>query len=175
MTKFSFELKLKIVGQYLSGTSSTALAKRYGVKNSSNITTWVARYRKYGINGLKIRSPKYDYDGKFKIKVLNWRKENQASYPETALKFDISNAGTIAMWQRKFNKGGLQALFTRRGRSKHVTTNHNRQYEKNDLSELERLKMENRALRVENEYLKKLDALIQKRGHHKKNIKSSKD
>lgn len=79
------------------------------------------------------------------------------------------------MWQRKFNKGGLQALFTRRGRSKHVTTNHNRQYEKNDLSELERLKMENRALRVENEYLKKLDALIQKRGHHKKNIKSSKD
>ena len=69
MTKFSFELKLKIVEQYLSGTSSTALAKRYGVKNSSNITTWVARYRKYGINGLKIRLVLCQESGQFKLRL----------------------------------------------------------------------------------------------------------
>ena len=55
-----------------------------------------------------------------------------------------------------------------------MTTNNNKQAEKSELSELERLRAENRALRVENEYLK-LDALVQKRGHRKKNIKSSKN
>ena len=55
-----------------------------------------------------------------------------------------------------------------------MTTNHNRQARK-QLSELERLKAENRTLKVENEYLKKLEALVQLRGQSKKNIKSFKN
>lgn len=55
-----------------------------------------------------------------------------------------------------------------------MTTNHNRQASK-QLSELQRLKAENRALKVENEYLKKLEALVHRRGQLKKNIKSSKN
>lgn len=76
--------------------------------------------------------------------------------------------------KRKLKECGIEALFTRRGWAKHMTTNHNRQASK-QLSELERLKAENRALRVENEYLKKLEALVQRRGQLKKNIKSSKN
>ncbi len=55
-----------------------------------------------------------------------------------------------------------------------MTTNHNCQASK-QLSELERLKAENRALKVENEYLKKLEALVQLRGQLKRNIKASKN
>ena len=55
-----------------------------------------------------------------------------------------------------------------------MTTNHNRQASK-QLSELERLKAENRALKVENEYLKKLEALVQHRVQLKKNTKSFKN
>ena len=55
---------------------------------------------KYGIDGLKVRYPKYDYDGNFKLNVLNWRKDI-SFLSETALQFDISNPGTIATWQRK--------------------------------------------------------------------------
>jgi len=175
MTKFSFEDKLRAVNMYLRGYGSNTVAKVYKVKNHSNILMWVKRYQKYGIDGLKVRYPKYDYDGNFKLNVLNWRKRHKASYPETALQFDISNPGTIATWQRKLDTKGVDALFTRRGRAKHMTTNNNKQAEKSELSELERLRAENRALRVENEYLKKLDALVQKRGHRKKNIKSSKN
>ncbi len=115
-----------------------------------------------------------DYDGDFKLKVLNWKKQHKASYPQTALQFDISNPWTIATWQKKLKERGIEALFTRRGRGKHMTTNHNRQASK-QLSELEQLKAENRALKVENEYLKKLDALVQHRGQSKKNTKSSKN
>ena len=56
-----------------------------------------------------------------------------------------------------------------------MTTHHNRQAKKQQLSELDRLKAENRALKVENEYLKKLEALVQRRGQSKKNAKSSKN
>ena len=38
---------------------------------------WVARYRKYGIQGLELRSSKYDYDGEFKLKVLNRKKHTK--------------------------------------------------------------------------------------------------
>ncbi|WP_404802680.1 hypothetical protein [Limosilactobacillus oris] len=80
----------------------------------------------------------------------------------------------MATWQKKLKERGIEALFTRRGRAKHMTTNHNHQASK-QLSELEQLKAENRALKVENEYLKKLDALVQHRGQSKKNTKSFKN
>ena len=174
MTKFSLKVKLKAVQMYLSGAGSENVACRLGIRNHNNVLMWVARYRKYGVLGLEIRLPKYDYDGDFKLKVLNWRKQHQASYSQTALQFNISNSGTIANWQKKLKERGIEALFTRRGRAKHMTTNHNRQASK-QLSELERFKAENRALKVENKYLKKLEALVQRRERSKKNIKSSKN
>lgn len=54
---------------------------------------------------------------------------------------------TIVTWQKKVKERGIEILFARRGRA----TNHNRQASK-QLSELDRLKAENRALKVENEY-----------------------
>ena len=174
MTKFSLEVKLKAVQIYLSGIGSPTVARRLGIKGKTSVQTWVARYRKYGVQGLELRSPKYDYDGDFKLKVLNWKKQNKASYSQAALQFDISNPGIIANWQRKIKERGIEALFTRRGRVNHMTTSHNRQAKK-QLSELKRLKAENRALKVENEYLKKLEALVQRRGQSKKNTKSSKN
>ena len=174
MTKFSFEVKLKAVQMYLGGIGAPTIARRLGIKGRLSVQTWVARYQKYGIQGLEIRSPKFDYDGDFKLKVLNWKKQHKASYPQTALQFDISSPGTIANWQRKLTERGSEALFTRRGRAKHMTTNHNHQASK-QLSELEQLKAENRALKEENEYLKKLDALVQHRGQSKKSTKSSRN
>lgn len=153
MTRFSLEIKLKAVQMYLSGIGSTTIARRLGIRSKGNVLVWIARYRKYGVQSLEIRSPKYDYDGDFKLKVLNWKKQHKASYSQTALQFDISNPGTIATWQKKLKERGIEALFTRRGRAKHMTTNHNHQASK-QLSELEQLKAENRALKVENEYLK---------------------
>ena len=174
MTKFTFDIKLQAVQLYLSGMGSTTIARRLGIKKDSNVLMWVARYRKYGIQGLEIRQSKYDYAGEFKLRVLNWKKQHKASFTQTALHFDISNVGTIAGWQKKLDRHGKEALFTRRGRAKHMTTNHNHQASK-QLSELKRLKAENQALRVENEYLKKLEALVQHREQSKKNTKSSKN
>ncbi|KRL26324.1 transposase [Limosilactobacillus frumenti DSM 13145] len=174
MVKFSFEVKLKAVQMYLSGIGSTTVIRRLGIKKKDYVLMWVARYRKYGIQGLEIRQPKYYYSGDFKLRVLNWRKQHKASFAQTALRFDISNASTIGAWQKKLDQGGKEALFTKKGRTKHMVTDHHRQASKK-LTELQRLKAENRALKVENEYLKKLEALVQHRGQSKKSTKSSKN
>ena len=125
MTKFSFE----IVQMHLPEIGSTTIARRLGIKKVDSVLMWLARYRKFGVLGLEIRQSKYDYDGEFKLQVLNWRKQHQASSTATAQHFDISN-GTIVSWQKRLKQCGKEALFTRIGRAKHMITNHNRQANK---------------------------------------------
>lgn len=163
MVKFSSEYRAKVVFEYLNGGGGTVeLAKKYGIGSRQTILNWVNQFKKYGANAFEIRSHKYDYDGNYKLKVLEWMRSNRASLPETALHFNISSPSTIWVWNRKLEKEGVEALFKQRGRQKQMTANHDDHQEKNEeSSELEKLKRENRLLRIENEYLKKLRALIQ--------------
>jgi transposase len=163
MAKFPSEFREKVVLEYLSGGGgSKLLAKKYGIGSHQTILDWVNRYQKYGDKGLNVRSNKGLYDGAFKLEVLEWMRRNRASLPETALHFNISSPSTIWSWERKYEEKGVEALFTRRGRPKDMTANHENTYEKNEeSSDIESLKRENRMLKIENEYLKKLRALIQ--------------
>ena len=163
MVKFSSEFREKVVLEFLEGGgTSTSLAKKYGIGSHQTILNWVNQFKEYGGNSFDIRSSKYDYDGNFKLEVLKWKKRNRASLPETALHFDISAPSTIWSWERKLEEKGVEALFMRRGRAKHMTTSpDHKQGKKEEPSELEKLKRENRLLKIENEYLKKLKALMQ--------------
>jgi|tagenome__1003787_1003787.scaffolds.fasta_scaffold20948235_3 transposase len=163
MVKFSSEFREKVVLEYLKGReSSNSLSKKYGIASHQTVLDWVNRYKKYGGSSFNIRSSKYDYDGNFKLEVLEWKKRNGASLPETALHFDISTPSTIWSWEKKLEEEGIEALFKRRGRAEHMTTtSDHRQETKNELSEIDKLQRENRLLKIENEYLKKLRALMQ--------------
>jgi transposase len=87
---------------------------------------------------------------------------NRASLSETALHFNISAVSTIWTWERTVEEKGVAALFNRRGRPKVMTAMNDQNKGKNeDPSELVKLQHENQMLRIENEYLKKLRALIQ--------------
>lgn len=47
MEKYSFEFKLKLVHDYLSGQGGLRfLAKKYGVKHNSQISKWINTYKK---------------------------------------------------------------------------------------------------------------------------------
>lgn len=52
--QYSTEYKLKVVKLYLTGEMSYQdLANNLGISNPSMISTWVGKYRKYGIEGLE--------------------------------------------------------------------------------------------------------------------------
>ncbi|MBQ7160038.1 MAG: transposase [Treponema sp.] len=167
MSKYSNEIKQKIVNAYLSNEGGTRfLAKKYNVARTC-IRQWVAQYKGMG----KFTEPTRHFSGEFKLKVLNYQQEHHLSDLQTALIFGITNHGTICAWRKKYITGGKEALFQKQGRrskmpKKSLIPNKPRE---------EWTKDEELAyLRMENEYLKKLTALIQEDKQREKDSKNKK-
>ena len=62
------------------------------------------------------RKQRQDYTGEFRLNVLNYMKTTGASYSITANHFGISDIGTIANWNTKFLRDGIEAFFKPKGR-----------------------------------------------------------
>ena len=176
MVKFTLEQKLQALNLLKEGYSSRSAAQIIGAGSHQMIDCWAAQYQHFGVQGLEIRRTHQIYRGQFKLQVLNWRKEHDEIYQNTAIHFKITTPSLIAHWQKSFDEGGLDALFTKRGRPpmnkspKKAVKNTS-----SELSELERLRLENRQLRIENDYLKKVEALARRKdAQRKKNGPSSK-
>ena len=155
MYKYSEEFKLKIVLDYIEKhISPEQQEKAYGV-SSSQIRQWIAQYK---LNG-KFTKPTRHFSGEFKLKVLNYQQEHNLSNLQVALLFGITNKATIGAWRKKYITGGTEALFQKQGRrskmpKKSLIPNKPRE---------EWTKDEELAyLRMENEFLKKYLALVQR-------------
>ena len=88
--------------------------------------------------------------------------DNHLSLMETCIKFNIGSHAIVGKWERIYYEEGSQALYEeRRGRRKNMKS----KPRKKKLSEDKEkdLIAEVRQLRMENEYLKKLNALVQER------------
>lgn len=161
MAKYSEDLKLKVVTEYLEGPLSLmSLARKYGISSDKSIVDWVQAYKFLGIEGLKIKNLKPAYSVQFKLDVLNFMKQTGASYQETATHFKLKNPSTITNWNLKFLKDGIEGLLEKqRGRpsmsKKSKATPINKEKE---MSREEQLERENELLRLEVSYLKKLKA-----------------
>ena len=83
--------------------------------------------------------------------------ENQLSFKETGVRLGIRD-GTILHWERRYLEKGIEGLENKKkGRKPRV------QKPKPPKTRLEELEEENLNLRIENEYLKKLNALVAER------------
>ncbi|MEJ6400910.1 helix-turn-helix domain-containing protein [Nicoliella lavandulae] len=169
MAKYSLENKLKMVSQYLYGIGSTTISKEFGVKGSSTILYWVKNYRKFGIDGLKISRNKQIYTVKDRVNILNWMKMTKSSYPETADHFNVKSPSSIWNWQRNFELYGISGLKDRRDRlnmAKRKAKN-NQNPKDSNAEKLKKLEEENLMLKIENDFLKKLNALDDEENHKK--------
>jgi transposase len=91
--------------------------------------------------------------------------DQQLSYAETALVFDIRSSGCLGVWERSYHSGAIEALTPRtRGRPKNMSTPPTTQppsTKEDESRSREELLAEVAYLRMENAYLKKLKALVQ--------------
>lgn len=162
MTKNTDEFKYQVVQEYLDGAMGyVALGKKYDLDHST-IKRWVGWYRAHGIEG--IRKKFTHYSAEFKLSVLTYLWDNALSYSQAAAHFNIRNPGILAQWVRLYREGGLDALQPRlRGRPRTMSapvTKPSKDREPTPLSQ-EALLKELNHLRLENAYLKKLQALVQ--------------
>ena len=113
------------------------------------------------------------YSAEFKIGVIMDMREHHLGYRETVRKYwDVSKGqeanykNAVQRWERIYLEEGAEGLMKeRRGRAGAASGTKKGRPPKLDKKVEEDLIAENQRLRMEIEYLKKLDALVQKRLH----------
>ena len=105
-----------------------------------------------------------NYSAEYKLNVIMAMQEHRLGYVETARKYDIPNYRVIQRWERIFLEEGAEGLMKeRRGRACAACGTKKGRPPKLDPKVEEDLIAENQRLRMEIEYLKKLDALVRER------------
>lgn len=159
MGKYSVELKLEAIQAWKKRILSLAeISNKYNI-SPQTLQRWVTEYASEGVSGL-IRKPiNRTYTGEFKQTVVEDMRGNGLSQSETSRKYSIARR-QVQQWERIYLEEGPAGLYIeKRGRA----SNSNNAKQKTMLAKNveEDLIAENQRLRMENEYLKKLNALIQ--------------
>ncbi len=94
-----------------------------------------------------------------------------ASLRQTAAHFNIPSKESVSKWERIYYEEGKDALYEERRGKTSKMGNRKPRKAKTNVEENKDLLAEVQRLRMENEYLKKLNALVQDREKSKKPIK----
>ena len=164
--KLKIEDKNKIIELREKGLGYGTIAKQFAI-SFSTIRKLCNKYEKHGIDGI-IHPPKNrKYSVEFKLEVINRVLKGESKSGLAAL-YNLPGAGTIVSWMKKYEELGYNGLEGKqgrlRGRPKIMTKEKkNTPLSKNEREELNELKKKLEYLEMENEYLKKLDALVKER------------
>ena len=164
--KYSWEFKLECVNKYKNGEYiclPRALMNR--ITFMKHVREWVKNYDDLGIDGLKHsptnknRTPEKRFELVAKVKAGH-------SIASVA-KNNHMDSGQLYQRVKRYNEKGMDGLQCKKGRpTKQLVMKKKTKKTKLSISEQEELKLlreRNEYLEMENEYLKKLDALVSKR------------
>ena len=169
MTKYSYELKKKVVSAYLNDEGGYEyLSKKYDISHHDIVRRWVKSYNKFGDKGLARSRQNNNYSFQFKLSVVELYLSSEVSYQELALSQGINNSSLITRWVNDFRTVGPDALRPKKkGRKKTLDIrelkNTSESYEEKPVDtsteHVKELEDENLKLRIENAYLKELRRL----------------
>ncbi|MDB8661995.1 IS3 family transposase [Streptococcus anginosus] len=115
MAKHSFELKKKVVLEYLDGKGGTPyLSKKYGLGSDSQLRKWINAYNAFGDEGLMRSRKQTKYSFEKKISVVELYLSSEISYQDLAIQEGISNPSMISNWVNRFRAAGPDALKSRK-------------------------------------------------------------
>ena len=167
--EWSKEEKLYYVNLILSGEKTAHKIQREDGISSGMLSIWVKKYNEHGEKGL-LKNLKSSYSGEFKQSVIEYMHKNHLSAQETAIHFNLGSVDQATRWERIYYEEGPQVFYEkRRGRNKNMSSKPRKK--KLSKENEEDLIEEVQRLRMENAYLKKLQALVQKRTKPKQSKK----
>ena len=169
MSKYSCEFKLFVAETYLQNKGGYIfVSKKFEVPRSA-VFKWVSLYKLHGAEALK-KKPNVNYSSAFKRSVIEHMRQHEWSIGQTAAHFNIPAFTSVSVWEKLYDVGKIESSHVRRGRPKAMAKSPPPSLEK-PLEEMthQELLAEARYLRTEHAYLKKLDALIQRKQLEEKN------
>ena len=163
---YSSTLKEAAVLDYLSGNySQLELCGKYGMKSTRQLHNWVSKYNGHeksnssGTGGIPIMTKGRKTSFEEKVEIVQYCIERQNNYAESAQKYHVSYP-QVYSWTSKFETQGVESLQDKRGKRKPLEK----------MSELEKLKAENKLLEAKNkrqqmeiDFLKKLEEMERRR------------
>lgn len=101
--KYSEEIKLEIVREYMEGnTSSTALSKKYGC-GKRLVHNWLARYKSQGVEAFREKDKNQFYTSEFKRLVVEEYLRGGIGLEPLAIKYNIRSNVQIRNWVKLYN------------------------------------------------------------------------
>ena len=162
MSKLTREEKIKIFERRKMGETISSLAKDFNI-HESNIKYLIALIKKHGYNVLREDKNRV-YSKDFKLQTINRILINHESINSVAIDIGLTSSGILDNWLSKFKENGYNVIEKKRGRKPKSMTKPKKSdkilLEKDKIKQLED---EILYLKAENEYLKKLRALVQER------------
>lgn len=167
-SQYSVELKTAATEAYLRGEGSyLQICKRYHIRSTTQLQDWVTMYNGHkelrgtggqgrGIYMTKGRTTTLDE----RIEIVSYCIAQGKDYGATIKKYGVSYQ-QIYSWVSKFEQKGIDGLIDKRGKRKSL----------DEMSEIERLRAENKLLRAEKKHqeieiavLKKVQEIERRRG-----------
>lgn len=165
-TKYSAEFKQKAVLSYLSGEGSQQeICKKYKIHSICQLQNWILKYNsheelkssKNGGISIMTKGRKTTYEER--IEIVTYCIEHGNNYDQTADKYKVSYQ-QVYTWLKKYEEKGFEGLIDNRGKRK----------QENNMSEVDKLRAENRMLQakyrkleLESIFLKKLEEIERRR------------
>ncbi len=161
MARFSIQEKIEAVVRYQQDTESLKTIAKSIRRTDLYLQYLGSIYEYHGEKAFKKGCT--CYSTQTKIDVLNYMNEQGTSIRETAAIFNIPAPSTLFQWKKQLETQGMDALeLKKKGRPSMKNKNHNTTKKQAPVKgSLEALQAENERLRMENAYLKKLNALVQ--------------
>ncbi|WP_367294835.1 transposase [Levilactobacillus yonginensis] len=146
-TRYSAETKQQAVEAYLNGKGSLVeISNHFGLRSDKQLRDWIKKFQYNGTNKsltdppsrrqVRIMSRKTTFEER--IKIVEYVTAGKHSYSQASEHFNVSYQ-QVRAWVLKSKDGGYTALKDGRGRTKPVE----------EMTEVERLKLENRQLKAQ--------------------------
>ena len=162
VSKLTREDKIKIYERRKNGETISSLAKAFDVYKST-IEYLIALIKKHGYDILRDAKNRV-YSKDFKLQTINRVLVNHESPRQVAIDIGLASNGILHNWLSKFKENGYNVIEKKKGRkSKSMTKPKKSDKILLEKDKIKQLEDEIIYLKAENEYLKKLRALVQER------------
>jgi transposase-like protein len=157
--RYSMELKTAAIEAYLHSEGSlVTICKRYRIRSKKQLQDWITLYnghkelRAIGGQGREIYMTKgRSTTLEERIEIVSYCIANGKDYGSTIEKYGVSYQ-QLYSWVRKYEEIGLNGLIDKRGKRKPLE----------EMSEVERLRAENKMLKAENKQKEMEIAVLKK-------------
>lgn len=164
--KYSLEFKMECVQKHMKGEYIPTPDKVHVKRRTflSQVRVWTKNYKDLGIDGLKHSNTNIEWTQEKRFELV--AKVLAGNSIKSVAKQAHINDGQLYQWVKKYKEKGMDGLQLRKGRKPKMprgTKKDSTKLTKSEKEELILLKEKAKYLEMENEYLKKLDALVTKR------------